>query len=439
MRRYTLKVLKVFAATFLLFVIYLNISLTDLVSDPIPWGDDYRQGWPHPPLSFSGKRVHDHNVNSSSRDEGLPIYPSISRYSEDRIVNQIHFVSQDVQEKQQRGESIPLKKILVESGRSSWKLPAGQELFVQQNCSTQACELTDYRHATQNADVVVFTDTLFLKSYPRSPDQIWALFMLESPLYTPDFRSYRSAFNWTATYRHDSTIVTPYEKFVPLNPSLLTRTPTRNYAAGKRRKVAWFVSNCYALNNRMEYARELGQYIQVDVYGDCGTFQCSRHQSDECFNMLNRDYKFYLSFENSNCRDYITEKFFINGLKNDVVPIVMGAAPEDYKRAAPPHSFIHVDYFQSPKHLAAYLHQLDHNDSLYNEYFAWKGLWDNINTYFWCRVCALAHDTKSRGVSWYRDVETWWRGGDVCIEKSWREVPSVQEQIADLAVTLRRG
>ncbi|GFR99380.1 glycoprotein 3-alpha-L-fucosyltransferase A, partial [Elysia marginata] len=100
----------------------------------------------------------------------------------------------------------------------------------------------------------------------------------------------------------------------------------------------------------------------------------------------------------------------------------MGAAPEDYARAAPPHSFIHVDDFESPKGLAEYLDVLDKNDALYNEYFRWKGTGDLINTFFWCRVCALAHDTTSRGPSWYNNINEWWRGKNICIgKKNWRE------------------
>ena len=64
----------------------------------------------------------------------------------------------------------------------------------------------------------------------------------------------------------------------------------------------------------MEYARELAKYIGVDIYGSCGTKRCPRN-SDQCFDMLNKDYKFYLAFENSNCKDYITEKFYVNGLQ----------------------------------------------------------------------------------------------------------------------------
>ena len=96
--------------------------------------------------------------------------------------------------------------------------------------------------------------------------------------------------------------------------------PTLNFnsfldiAANKTKAVAWFVSNCGARNGRLNYAKELSKFIQVDIYGACGSKRCPRAQSNTCFDMLNRDYKFYLAFENSNCKDYITEKFFVNGL-----------------------------------------------------------------------------------------------------------------------------
>ena len=35
----------------------------------------------------------------------------------------------------------------------------------------------------------------------------------------------------------------------------------------KPAKVAWFASNCNAANQRLEYARELSRFIQVDIYG----------------------------------------------------------------------------------------------------------------------------------------------------------------------------
>lgn len=60
----------------------------------------------------------------------------------------------------------------------------------------------------------------------------------------------------------------------------------------------------------------------------------------------------------------------------------MGAKPEDYERSAPYRSYIHVDEFESPKELAAYLHQLDKNDELYNSYFRYVNILacQNFNT-----------------------------------------------------------
>ena len=52
--------------------------------------------------------------------------------------------------------------------------------------------------------------------------------------------------NWTATYRQDSTIVTPYEKWVYYDQNVKAIEQNFNYAENKTKKVAWFVSNCGA-------------------------------------------------------------------------------------------------------------------------------------------------------------------------------------------------
>ena len=49
------------------------------------------------------------------------------------------------------------------------------------------------------------------------------------------------------------------DRFEPLTPTLATER--------KENKVAWFVSNCGAKNKRLEYAQELGRYIDVDIFG----------------------------------------------------------------------------------------------------------------------------------------------------------------------------
>ena len=67
-------------------------------------------------------------------------------------------------------------------------------------------------------------------------------------------------------------------------------------------------------NGRLNYAKQLAKFINVDIYGACGSHRCPRTSAAKCFSLLNQDYKFYLAFENSNCKDYITEKFFVNGL-----------------------------------------------------------------------------------------------------------------------------
>ena len=97
-----------------------------------------------------------------------------------------------------------------------------------------------------------------------------------------------------------------------------------------------------------------------------------------------RPYKFYLSFENAKCKDYITEKFFTALHTEDVIPIALGGASlNDYVMAAPPHSYIHIDEYSTISELAQKLEYLSQNKTAYNEYFWWTehyrvtGLWEH--------------------------------------------------------------
>ena len=63
------------------------------------------------------------------------------------------------------------------------------------------------------------------------------------------------------------------------------------------------------------------------------------------------------------------EGIIVNIFSHDVLPIAMGARLEDYEEAAPHKSFLHVDQFSGPRQLAKFLHKLDRDEDLYNEYF----------------------------------------------------------------------
>ena len=77
-------------------------------------------------------------------------------------------------------------------------------------------------------------------------------------------------------------------------------------------------------------------------------------------------YKFYLAFENAiHCNDYISEKFWRNSLRTGAVPVVYGPHKDDLKRLAPPHSYIHVEDFETPEELVKYLNYLNTNDTAY--------------------------------------------------------------------------
>jgi hypothetical protein len=181
---------------------------------------------------------------------------------------------------------------------------------------------------------------------------------------------------------------------------------------GKKKLVAWFVSHCPTPIRREEYVRQLSQFIQVDIYGKCGNLSgCAN--DEKCRQLLRTDYKFYLSFENSWCPDYVTEKFY-RPLLYDTVPIVLGGV--DYDQFAPPHSYINALDFPSAKELAEYLHLLDRNEDLYARYFDWKRNYDVAlpANDGWCDLCKMAND-PNQPIKVYPDIQQWWMDQGKCV------------------------
>lgn len=67
----------------------------------------------------------------------------------------------------------------------------------------------------------------------------------------------------------DSTIVDPFKKWELYDRRDKMRDSNFNYAAGKSKKVAWYVDECDSHNNRMDFAKELQKYIQVSIFSLC--------------------------------------------------------------------------------------------------------------------------------------------------------------------------
>lgn len=321
-----------------------------------------------------------------------------------------------------------------------------QQLFKEIGCKVTDCIITDDRHRFNESDAVIFhAFDMDKNDMPtgRHRNQRFVLYLLET---IPHFRDKvlfftnftDNYFNWTMSFRRDADIhhlwphgalrrkkSSPVAHFdtLPNRLSPGVRLPSsrtlmdvhkveqRKRLANKTKLAAWFSSNCNSQGKREEYVRQLKQYIDLDIYGKCGDKECLPRNSHRCNNLLD-EYKFYLSFENSLCPDYISEKFY-RALERDVVPIVYGGG--DYNQYAPPHSFIHVADFETPRCLADYLKLLDENDAMFLRYFEWKDEFevDKRPTDGWCELCEKLHNSELPE-KWYPSLAEWWYDSAPC-------------------------
>lgn len=258
----------------------------------------------------------------------------------------------------QSNASLELKYILLwtnETEPIKSNLREGNISFRNRKCPFTNCYMTSNRQFfgdVADFDVILFNgrelpENISLLPQSRSPNQKYIYANMESSANFPVCNQiYKSYFNWTWTYKLDSDEIFGYmsirdkegnvigpkeemhwmkvETMMPINDTLKEKLSMKKIAA------AWFVSHCGARSGRDLIAKqlqaELARYdMQVDIFGRCGTKECPRGSMKECLRLVETDYYFYLSFENSFADDYVTEKL-LNGLNHYAVPVVLGGA-----------------------------------------------------------------------------------------------------------------
>ena len=242
-----------------------------------------------------------------------------------------------------------------------------------------------------------------------SSQQKW-IFMAREPqafYYPEQLKLLNDSFNLTMTFQSDSDVVIPYGTFWrhPTASQAYKASMKLDYLSGKTKLVAWLVSNCKTSSRREEFVKQLQQHIPIDVYGKCGNLTTDTNSANGFRDEIAKKYMFYIAFENSDCDDYISEKFW-NSLHIGIIPIVRGQRGK-YKKFAPPNSYIHADAFVAPELLANHLKEISKNSTLFHKYHEWRRHYDanykffTTNSRWMCDLCDKVHNSKPQTVNIY--------------------------------------
>uniref|UniRef100_A0A0K0ENT0 Fucosyltransferase n=1 Tax=Strongyloides stercoralis TaxID=6248 RepID=A0A0K0ENT0_STRER len=303
-------------------------------------------------------------------------------------------------------------------------------------CEKYNCLFTKDRKEFNNADAIFFNDfynskskygsklinrpkntTLFVNSITESYRRLSSKKKLNKIMYPKGY------FNLTFSYLPNADI-----KLISINKDWIFTNITideikkidkniNNIFNTKTGKIIWLVSNCKTPSGREYAIRHLKKYIKIDQYGECtGKRVILNYQkTEELFNK----YYFYIASENSDCKHYLTEKIF-SRLPFTSIPIV--TVKSLYKKYIPDNSFIAMDSFKSPRHLARYLKVLIKNKSKYLKFFDYRKLgWKVEETL--TGKCHLCHEIikfiQSKKKKVYYDIDDWLKKSTYCLHDNY--------------------
>ncbi|XP_063328810.1 4-galactosyl-N-acetylglucosaminide 3-alpha-L-fucosyltransferase 9-like [Pelmatolapia mariae] len=285
---------------------------------------------------------------------------------------------------------------------SKFDLSICSSLFEIDNCFITADRNLYYKsHGVIIHHRDIRGDLSNLPQLQRPSFQKWIWMNFESPTHSSKLSGIEKLFNLTLNYRQDANIGVPSGTIVPAEGEENFVPPSKN------KLVCWIVSNWNPQHDRVKYFNELQKHVKVHAYGRA----FGKHISDNDLMPTITSCKFYLSFENSVHKDYITEKLF-NPLSVGTVPVVLGPTRQNYEKIVQGDAFIHVDDFSSPKDLADYLLLLDNNEEMYLKYFEWRRHFKVKKVQFPVEHACLTCDYLRRNKEYkaFNDLDKWFWG-----------------------------
>ena len=280
----------------------------------------------------------------------------------------------------------------------------------------------------EKAEYVLFYGPDVRGPPPRKPrGQTWIYYNREPPTTSPRMDNWTDVINWTVTYRRDSDVMFPWGLFRKGTPS--NNIPLFNDTDwSMKRLVLWLVSNCITHSKRESYVNLMESVIKVDKFGKCGKINslCPRSglqkQQHQCLTKIFNKYKFYLSLENSFCRDYVTEKAFkLYSDNTHTIPVVRGH-PASYDVMLPPGSYLNTYTYKRAMPMSQRLKTLSSIDAerILRRMQSYKRVYSNQ----YCELCEIIR--KRQGQKTYKrrlysDLRSWLHGPEndpVCVFNS---------------------
>lgn len=238
-------------------------------------------------------------------------------------------------------------------------LKIGQHGFVTRNCSFVNCFYTTdhfYFNDIKMYDILLFNAKGFcggsIESPPNRSESQTFVFFGSEPAPSCSIYETKITFDLIWTYKLSSDIVRPFfiiknkrnevigprkymhwdtnvEDMVPMDDKIWSKIKDKSIAA------AFMPSRCDTETPQQQFVEkleaELAKYgHRIDTYGTCGKLQCEmKHEIGKrlpkCSDLIQKDYYFYLAFEDALGEDYVTDNL-LYALNNYAVPIVYGGA-----------------------------------------------------------------------------------------------------------------